>query len=87
MGSRRTTPLPSNWYSIRQRIIARDGHRCVWIRSDGNRCYNTEQLEVDHIGDNTDHSDENLRTLCKAHHAAVTGRQGGKMSVLRRFGS
>lgn len=87
MPSRRITPLPKGWYVIKKRIKERDAYRCTWIRSDGNRCYNTTELEVDHIGDPDDHSDDNLRTLCKGHHASRTGAQAGKMSVLRRFGS
>ena len=86
MPSRRISPLPPNWPNIREAVFMRDGYRCVQIRNDGNRCYNVNELECDHIGDRDDHSMDNLQTLCKGHHAAKTGRQGAQMSVLRRFG-
>lgn len=87
MPSRRLSPLPKGWYKTKQLVFARDGYQCVWIREDGNRCYNTTELECDHIGDRDNHELDNLRTLCKGHHLMVTGRQAGKMSVLRRFGA
>lgn len=86
MGSRRIHPLPNDWHKIKKEVFARDGYQCVQIRQDGNRCYNTEQLECDHIGDPTVHELYNLQTLCKGHHAAKTGSQAGQMSVLSRKG-
>lgn len=47
--------------STRQRILARDGNKCVW-------CAATEHLEIDHINPvvlGGDDSDENLRVLCQ----------------------
>jgi hypothetical protein len=57
--------IPESWSTVRQRIIARDGGRCVV-------CESTHRLEVDHIvevryGGCPD--DDNLRTLCAKCHA------------------
>lgn len=73
--SRRTTPLPPGWQTrIRPPILERDGHRCTWTEHDGERC--TERAtDVDHIGDPTDHSPENLRSLCGYHHRKRTAIQ------------
>lgn len=73
--SDRKSRLPSNWTSIVKRIRARDGERCTWVyRVEGERarCAATTRLEVDHIRNNDDHSDANLRTLCHDHHAQKT---------------
>lgn len=79
-GSRRSTPLPRNWATLRRAVIRRDGGRCVWVEDDGTRCAETGSgpgggLEVDHLGSADDHSLANLRTLCKWHHARRTARQ------------
>ena len=73
--SDRKSRLPSNWTSIVKRIRARDGERCTWVyRVEGEhaRCAATTRLEVDHIRNNDDHSEANLRTLCHDHHAQKT---------------
>jgi 5-methylcytosine-specific restriction endonuclease McrA len=52
---------PSYAPGQRERIYARDGHRCV-------ECGTTEDLTLDHIHPRAragDDSDENLRTLCR----------------------
>lgn len=57
--------MPASWHVVRQRIIARDGGKCVV-------CESSHRLEVDHIvevrmGGCPD--DDNLRTLCAKCHA------------------
>lgn len=81
-GSNRQSTLPSDWPTIRRRIIKRDRY-CTWgslaeDRSDGPCSWYA--AEADHKGLNTDHSDENLRGLCKRHHGIRSGRQGGVAS-------
>lgn len=73
--SRRTTPLPPGWQTrIRPPVLERDGHRCTWIEEDSSRC-TAKATDVDHIGDPTDHSLGNLRSLCGYHHRKRTALQ------------
>lgn len=67
--SDRAARLPRNWSTIRARIIRRDGATCQACY--GMRC-GSVRLEVDHIVNNDDHSDANLRTLGHECHAAKT---------------
>ena len=70
---KRAKELPSNWSSIRARILRRDGFTCRWLEDD-NRCPNRAN-EVDHIIRGDDHSPENLQSLCKLHHAMKTSKE------------
>jgi 5-methylcytosine-specific restriction endonuclease McrA len=58
--STRAKRLPLGWDKTRRRILERDGHTCRACL--GVRCGN-RQLEVDHVVNNDDHSDANLRTI------------------------
>lgn len=75
--SNRTSPLPRNWKELRRFVLKRDGYQCTAIRGDtGQRC--TERAtDVDHVGDDADHSPKNLTSLCAHHHRRKTGAQGG----------
>jgi 5-methylcytosine-specific restriction endonuclease McrA len=66
--SRRRQALPGDWRRRRARVLARDGHRCVW-------CGSHEQLEVDHLGHRDEHRLDNLRALCARCHVQRTARQ------------
>lgn len=48
--------------STRKSVIERDGQRCV-------PCGATENLQVHHMGDSTDHSSANLVTVCPPCHS------------------
>lgn len=48
--------------STRKSVIERDGQRCV-------PCGATENLQVHHMGDSTDHSPANLVTVCPSCHS------------------
>ncbi len=68
-------------------IWERDGGRCAFEGTDGHRCGETRQLEVDHIipvalGGKT--TPENLRLLCRAHNQYEAERIFGKEHVQRR---
>lgn len=76
--------LPPDWPAIRKRILKRDDHQCTATMREGHRCPTTEGLEVDHIRDNGNHSDENLRTLCQWHHARHTAAQSHAAARARR---
>lgn len=58
--STRAKRLPPQWDKTRRRIFKRDGHTCQACL--GIRCGNLH-LEVDHIVNNDDHDDRNLRTI------------------------
>ena len=74
MWSSRGRQLPAGWAATRQRIKKRAGGRCEWRHKDGMRCIFTGQ-ECDHVEDNADHLDSNLRWLCKIHHQMHTQAQ------------
>ncbi len=73
-GSDRRDTLPSNWKTIRRRILDRDNYRCTWV-DNGNRCTQVAN-QVDHMGDRSDHRDSVLRSLCAWHHGKVSSAQG-----------
>ncbi len=81
----RRETLPPDWPARRAKTFARDGYQCIHVRSDnGLRCTETTNLECDHIGDRGDHSLDNLRTLCRYHHAKRSGGQGGAAAAARK---
>lgn len=67
--------------SERDTLLARDGHRCTFKTSDGMRCDETDDLQVDHripqaLGGTNDSS--NLRTLCRSHNLLMAEQVLGK---------
>jgi 5-methylcytosine-specific restriction enzyme A len=87
-GSRRTTPLPKNWPSIRRMVLVRDRHRCLWgsVPADlavPGQC-SRPATDVDHIIDPEDHHPDNLRSLCGEHHDIRTSRMAGRVSAAER---
>lgn len=67
---RRRSPLPTDWPRRRARILKRDPD--CQLRYDG--C-TTTSTEVDHIDQDDDHTDTNLRGVCHPCHAQRTERQ------------
>lgn len=69
---------PSNWKAIKQLVAERDNHQCQDYMRDGTPCPD-QGTECDHIiplsQGGTDNLD-NLRMLCKWHHARKTAREG-----------
>lgn len=82
--SNRRDSLPSNWPSIRSRIIRRDGGQCTAFMREGHRCPERTGLEVHHLGAEDDHRDECLTTLCHWHHARETAEQAAKARAKNR---
>lgn len=73
--STRKQRLPSNWETtIVPRIKARDGNRCTWV-DNGHRCTGPAD-DVDHRDRHAGDHDDNLRSLCRQHHAHKTSREG-----------
>jgi 5-methylcytosine-specific restriction enzyme A len=80
----RTTPLPPEWPSLRKAALQRDEYRCTWFPGGSVQGWDYAQsythpyrctavaTDVDHIGNNNDHSLHNLRSLCKQHHSSKT---------------
>ena len=67
--------------ALRRLVWERDGHRCSFVGTDGHRCGETRELEIDHIipwalGGAT--TAENLRVLCRAHNQFEAERLFGK---------
>ena len=76
--------LPPDWPAIRQRVLDRDGGRCVWeLAASGRRCPN-DATDVDHIGSKHVHELWNLRSLCEPHHDKRTALQGAQEAARRR---
>jgi hypothetical protein len=57
------------WRKTRERILARDGYRCIAQVRPGVRCEGTKLLEIHHIygGDALVVADDQLRTVCRKH--------------------
>ena len=88
-----TSPGKSTRYipdTLRQAVFGRDRGRCQFRSPDGQQCYQTKNLEIDHIvpiGMGGKTSIDNLRLLCRAHnqlHAdQCFGREFMKLKKLR----
>jgi 5-methylcytosine-specific restriction endonuclease McrA len=63
----RTRHIPAD---VKDKVLARDNHRCTFIASDGVRCNAARHLQFDHVepfARGGDHTLDNLRLLCAAH--------------------
>lgn len=63
---------PSNWNSIRKRVLRRDNYQCTKCGTDD------DQMHVHHItpvSDGGSHEPRNLRTLCHSCHESVHGHR------------
>lgn len=83
MGSTRRSRLPQDWPAIVRRIKRRDGYRCTNVFEVAGRCV-SRGTDVDHIIPGDDHSDDNLRLLCRWCHAQKSAREGGTAAGLTR---
>ncbi|MYR43049.1 HNH endonuclease [Streptomyces sp. SID5910] len=82
-GSTRKSRLPTNWASLRRRVLRRDKGVCQMPFSDGRIC-GAEATDVDHIVPGGDHSMANLRALCSWCHARKSSSEGGAAAALTR---
>lgn len=86
-GSTRRVTLPSNWPSVRRRVLRRDKYCQYGSLPEDQYPYGScarASSDADHKGDPTDHSEENLRGLCRGHHGTRSGIQGGSASGASR---
>lgn len=67
-GSDRKSRLPDDWAKRRIRVLRRDGYRCHECGAPAN--------QVDHIIPGDDHDLDNLRALCRRHHALKSSAEG-----------
>jgi hypothetical protein len=77
-GSNRRTELPKDWPERRRRVLRRDGYRCQAMvpRDGGLETCGAPATEVDHIEPGDDHSEANLRSLCRLHHGRKSAAEG-----------
>ena len=73
---------------LRDRVLARDGYRCVFTAQDGTRCSCASDLEIDHItpvarGGGAEEA--NLRVLCRAHNLERAYQVFGEGYVRQRI--
>ncbi|PPG39455.1 HNH endonuclease [Pseudoclavibacter sp. RFBA6] len=73
--STRRDELPADWQSRRVRVLRRDGYRCRAADSTGAVC-GAPANQVDHIERGSDHSHDNLQSLCRWHHARKSSAEG-----------
>lgn len=73
--SNRRSQLPDNWNQLKAYIAERDNHRCQELMRDGTPCQDIG-TECDHIEHGNNHSPDNLRMLCKWHHARKSSAEG-----------
>lgn len=66
--------LPPNWWKLVAETKRLAGGRCQWRLPSGKRCPR-DGTDADHIGNNEDHSQGNLRWLCSFHHKKRTSAQ------------
>jgi hypothetical protein len=74
--SDRSDRLPSNWRTIRRRILERDGWRCTAVDL-GRRCPEPA-TEVHHFVNRDIHDDDALVSLCARHHRVETQREAAQ---------
>jgi 5-methylcytosine-specific restriction protein A len=68
--------MPRDWPELRAAALARDGYRCL--------ACGRPATDVDHIKPRAaggTHELGNLRSLCSACHATITGRFAGRRSA------
>jgi 5-methylcytosine-specific restriction endonuclease McrA len=56
--------------AVRRAVLARDGHRCTYVGTDGKRCTCRKRLDFHHVqehGRGGEATVDNIRLLCRAH--------------------
>jgi 5-methylcytosine-specific restriction enzyme A len=66
--SDRKLRLPSNWNSLRKKVLVRDNHKCT-------KC-GYKATQVDHIVPGDNHSLDNLQSLCTQCHGIKSSLEG-----------
>ena len=66
---------------VRKEVLERDNHQCAYV-SAGKVCCSKWDIELDHLvpfAEGGQHTPENLRVLCRAHHQYVTEQRFGRV--------
>lgn len=80
--SNRKQRLPSNWYSLRSKVLRRDNYGCKWLDEYGKEC-KSKATDVDHILRGDNNSLDNLQSLCTYHHRYKTAKEGNLAKNLK----
>jgi hypothetical protein len=73
--------------AVRRAVFERDGGRCAYVSASGERCRETQGLELHHVrayGLGGEHSEDNLAYRCKAHNALAAEEDFGRDLVRER---
>jgi 5-methylcytosine-specific restriction endonuclease McrA len=82
-GKRARIPLP-----VRRAVLKRDGYRCTEIGPDGERCCETEGLEMDHLdpaNETGSSTVDDLTAKCRPHNLSRARKRYGAAYVQRRI--
>jgi 5-methylcytosine-specific restriction enzyme A len=82
--SGRRERLPDDWPLRRIRVLRRDGYRCQHRDAPGTPMCGAPANQVDHVERGDDHSLDNLRALCRRHHALKSSAEGNAAKPRRR---
>ena len=67
---------------VRKAVLERDKYQCSYIGENGKACCSKWNIEVDHVtpfSEGGEHTPQNLRVLCGAHHQYVTEKKFGRV--------
>lgn len=81
--SRRRERLPGDWKSRRKKVLLRDASACRWVYPNGGTC-GKPATDVDHIDRRGGDGLENLRALCREHHAWKSAREGAEARMEKK---
>ena len=76
---KRSRHIPNN---IRKTVLERDKYQCTYVGENGKACCSKWDLELDHkipFTEGGQHTAENLRVLCRAHHQYLTEQRFGRV--------
>ncbi|MEQ9496649.1 MAG: hypothetical protein RIT81_07315, partial [Deltaproteobacteria bacterium] len=74
--------------ATRRAVVERDGAQCTYVSSDGRRCSERSNLELDHVGGRALGAKSvvgELRLLCRAHNLHAAGEVLGRALIDRRI--
>lgn len=82
--TRRTRHIPN---AVRRAVLERDSLRCTFVSKDGKRCEERGWLQLDHqdaYARGGEHTDGNVRMMCRAHNQLLAERVFGPLFMQQR---